>query len=68
MEMPGAQDKLPSPKPRRWRRRRWLTPLAAFLAFLTVPGWYYLRYRRRQKVIAELEALGRIEWGRLRPR
>lgn len=65
MAMAGDHNKLPSAErtsassveARRWWQRWWLAPLAAFLAFLTVPGWYYRKYRRRRNAILTLSEI-----------
>ncbi|MHC4503423.1 MAG: leucine-rich repeat domain-containing protein [Planctomycetota bacterium] len=62
VEMPGAQNGFPTPERRRWWRRWWLPPLAAFLAFLTVPGWYHLKYRRRRNALLALCEIGKVSF------
>ncbi|MHC4506378.1 MAG: hypothetical protein ACYTFI_24040, partial [Planctomycetota bacterium] len=64
--IPDAQPPLDAPA--RPRRRWWVVPLAGFMCFLTVPGFYMYRYVRRRRAIAALEALGHVTRGRPKPR
>jgi hypothetical protein len=45
-----------------------MVPLAGFLCFLIVPGFYMYRYVRRRRAIAALEELGTVHRDPVKPR